>query len=426
MKCDVLVVGAGAAGCVAALKALEQGLDVVIIEKESSIADSIDTKLDLTESIGIEHIIEELDLPIHDRSNKSKWFSPNFQFDYHSQFYDLYVKRGAESDSFEQQMKHRIIDQGGNILSNVSLKEFKWEGEIVKSVVAKRDNEAVEIQPSFVIGADGVESKVLELSGLRKYDFILGEFHGSGVFGTDFNLPTDVTHVFFDCSFAPGGYVFAARSEIKQCILGVGVDPYVTNKSAKEHFENAIKDKRICSILQGANITKKLYGYGKYGILRKHAVGNILMVGDGGRFPDPLFCYGVRQAIYTGYNAADVCISSLESNLEYEPTNAYEFSVKKLQDDIKLGLFLRKVFWKIDNDDLDTIVKIISDVQDDGLDIDYLFKRNNKILVKHILKNGRGCTKLFIKSLRSLLTKKIRLLIEMYHLHKNFLHRWHH
>jgi flavin-dependent dehydrogenase len=198
---------------------------------------------------------------------------------------------------------------------------------------------------------------------------------------------------------APGGYIFATRSKHNECVLGVGIDPYLTDMTPKEHYDKAMADRRISNILQDANILNQLHGYGKYGLLKHHAIGNVMMVGDAGRFPDPFLCYGVRQAILSGYNAANVCKSSLLSNLDVEPCTAFESSMKKLQNDIKLGLFLRKVYRRIDNNDLDAIVKIVADAQDDGLDVDYLFKEKNSLLVRHILKNGGSCTKMFIKSL---------------------------
>ena len=399
MKCDILVVGAGIAGSVAALKALHHGLNVILIENEKSVAGTIDTKLDLTENTGIEHLIEELRLPIHDTSNKSKWFSSNQVFNYESQFYDLNVKRGRDDDSFEKQTFSRIQDMGGILLLDTTLKGFNSrENNIVKKVLAKNKNDAVEIEPSFIIGADGVNSKVLQLSGLKRYERILGEFHGCGVFGTDFNLPAGVTHVFFDRMIAPGGYIFATRSEHNQCVLGVGIDPSITDLTPRQHYEKAIADKRISNILQDAKILNQLQGYGRYGLLKHHAIGNVMMVGDAGRFLDPLLCYGVRQAILSGYNAAKVCVSSHESTLDVEPSIAYESSMKELQNQIKQGLFFRKVLRRLDNNDLDAIVRIVTDAQDDGLNVDYLFKENNAILMKHILKYGGSCTKIFLKS----------------------------
>jgi len=399
MKCDVLVVGAGVAGCVAALKALEQGLDVVIVEKDKRIAESIDTKLDLTESIGIEHIIDELDLPIHDSSNKSKWFSPNQLLNYNSSFFDLYVKRGDEEDSFENICVSKIQDKGGILLTDTYIKNVDTsDNDNVNKVQLKSKNKSIEIKPAFFIGADGIKSKVLELSGLKQYESILGEFNGYGVFGTDFNIPVGVTHVFLNRISAPGGYIFATRSNQNQCVLGVGFDPFLSNKTPEDHYNIALKDTRISNILKNAHIKNHLQGYGRYGILKHHARGNILLVGDAGRFLDPFLCYGVRQAILSGYNAASVCKDALDSSLKLEVSCTYELSMKELQDQVKLGLFLRKAYRKIDNNDLDAIVKIIADAQDDGLDVDNLFKENNAILIKNILKNGGSCTKMFLKS----------------------------
>jgi len=154
-----------------------------------------------------------------------------------------------------------------------------------------------------------------------------------------------------------------------------------------------------------------LQGYGRYGLLKHHAIGNIMMVGAAGRFSDPLFCYGVRQAILSGYNAANICVHSLESTLDVEPSIAFESTMKELQNQIKQGLFFRKVFRRIDNNDLDAIVRIVADAQDDGLNVDYLFKENTAILMKHILRHGGSCTKMFLKSIPYL----VEYLLKTYH-----------
>ena len=382
---------------------MKYGLDTVILEEEKRVGHDIDTKLDLTESIGIEQIIKELDLPIHANSNKSKWFSPNYFLDYKSDFFDLYIKRGSDEDSFERKNISKILDNGGQLLTKTHLNKFKWgKNNFVKTVTIKRDNDTIEIKPEFIIGADGKNSRVLELSGLSKYEHIFGEFHSIGIYGTDFNLPKEITHVFFDKKIAPGGYVFIAKTKKNECVLGIGFDPSVTNKSPEELLKIVKSHKFISNILKGAIIKNHFRGYGKYGFLQRHSYGNIMLVGDAGRFGDPFLCYGLRQAILSGYNATRCCKSLLDSTSDLEENINYESSMMNLQNEIKIGLFLRKVYKKLNNKDIDVIVKIISDAQKDGLNLDYLFKKNNKLLIRHILKNIDRCSYIALRALPNL------------------------
>jgi len=399
-KCDILIIGAGAAGTVAGLTALEQGLNTIIVEKEKNIGQGIETKIDLTESIGIEHIIKELKLPIHETSNRSKWFSPNYIFDFKSEIYDLYVKRGVEKDSFDNKNANEFLKNGGKILTNTQLDKFEFgENNLVKKVYLKNDKEKIVLEPTFIIGADGANSTILQQSGLSKYDHIFGEFHAIGAYGKNFNLSERFPHIFLNKKIAPGGYIFSAKTSKEDCVLGVGFDRALTNNSHEEVFKKAKSNTMISDILKNADIKNIFKGFGKYGILKRHSIGNILLVGDAGRFVDPLFCYGVRQAILSGYNASMCCKNCLDSNRNLEISKEFESSMKDLQDEIKIGLFLRKVYNRLDNRDIDVIVKIVSDAQKDGLNIDYIFKNNNKLIIKHILKNMRRCSSITIRTL---------------------------
>jgi len=404
LKCDVLIVGNGVAGSVTALKALKHGLKIIIIEKEKKIGTNIDTKLDLTESIGIENIIKELDLPIHDKSNVSKWFSPNHVLDFNSSIYDLYVKRGIDEDSFENKNISKILDGGGQLLTETNIKLFKWgKNNRVDKVIVKKDKKNIEIEPSFIIGADGVNSAVLKLSRLSSYENIIGKFIGIGVYGKNFNLPTGITHVFFDRNIAPGGYIFAAKSKENNCVLAVGIDSSMTNINPQQYYKKIKSHKLLSDILKDAEIKNPLSGFGRIGLLKRHSIGNIMLVGDAGRFPDPLFCYGVRQAILSGYNAAKTINLCLQSAIEKKPSEKFESSMVELQNEIKLGYFLRKAFRKMRNKDIDTIVKILSDAQKDGLDIDYLFKKNNNLLIKNIIRNFGRCSSITLRALPNII-----------------------
>jgi len=229
------------------------------------------------------------------------------------------------------------------------------------------------------------------------------------VFSSSITASPSIKFIFFDKEIAPGGYIFTAKTKDNKCVLGVGLDRIIANKSLEYYLEKAKSHKTISKILDSAKISNTFSGFAKYGILEKHSMGNILLTGDAGRFGDPFFCYGVRQSILSGYNAAEICKKTLDANLYLESGAKYESSMKELQNEIKLGLFLRSIYNKLDNKDIDVIVKIISDAQKDGLDLDYIFKKNNNLLIKNILKNMNGCFSITLKTLPRLVEYLLKI-----------------
>ncbi|MGC9307220.1 MAG: FAD-dependent oxidoreductase [Thermoplasmatota archaeon] len=411
--CDVLIVGAGAAGSVAALTALQAGLDVIVVEKEPTPGRHTQTKIDLTDGLDLGPILDELDLPVIDRSHRSRWFSPRHVLDYTSGIPSLYVKRGCDPDSFETRMAARLQDAGIRMLTGATPIRFKrGDNGRVQTVFVRRGTETRAIAPSCVIGADGADSTVRALSGLSPGDQVFGAFHAYGVYGTDFAIPPGEPYIFFHRDMAPGGYVFAGRSRNNECVLGVGFDPCMEKRTGKDCFAAATSHPHIGGILDGATIINHFSGLGVYGSLTRRATANVLLAGDAGRLLDPLICFGLRQAILSGYAAAVVCRESLAGASARDPSQVYEDQIADLVTINNLGLFLRKVYRTLGNRDMDTIVKILSDAQQDGLNLDHLFRNHNRILLRHILRHSGGCTRMAVKTMPYL----VEYLLKVQHL----------
>lgn len=411
--CDVLVVGAGAAGSVAALTAVQAGLDVIVVEKELTPGRHTQTKIDLTDGLDLGPILDELNLSVTDRSHHSRWYSRRHVLDYASDVPSLYVKRGSDLDSFETRMATRLRDNRVRMLTDATPIRFERDDDgQVQTVLVRQGTETIAIAPSCVIGADGANSTVRALSGLSRGDQVFGEFHAYGVYGTDFAIPPGEPHIFFHRDMAPGGYVFAGRSRNNECVLGVGFDPCMEKRPKEDCFADATSHPRISSILDDATIINHFSGLGVYGSLTRRATANVLLAGDAGRLLDPLICFGLRQAILSGYAAATVCSECLAGAADLKPSQAYEDKIADLVTINNLGLFLRKVYRTLDNRDLDTIVKIVADAQRDGLNLDHLFQEHNRILLRHILRHGRGCTRMAVKTMPYL----IEYLLKVQHL----------
>ena len=62
IECDVLVVGAGPAGSVAALYCSKQGLNTVLIERNNKIGAYTNTKIDSSPDFELTEVINEIGL----------------------------------------------------------------------------------------------------------------------------------------------------------------------------------------------------------------------------------------------------------------------------------------------------------------------------------------------------------------------------
>jgi flavin-dependent dehydrogenase len=117
--CDVLIVGAGVSGSVVALKAAREGLKTIVVEKKKQPGEA-NAKLDITRDAGIAEIVSELSLDIGDRSNVSRWFSPNDSFTLKSRIGDYFVKRGNAPDCFEVSTGLKAQDAGAEFVNEES------------------------------------------------------------------------------------------------------------------------------------------------------------------------------------------------------------------------------------------------------------------------------------------------------------------
>ncbi len=357
-KCDVLIIGCGIAGLVAGLELANKNLNLILIEKHKKIGVQNQTKIDITESIGIETIIKKLQLPIYDKSNKSKWFSPKNQFLFESKVSDLFIKRGPETDSFDSILGKRLL-KGGKIpiLFEAKLEKIKFKKKLVSEVIIRKKNKKIKIIPKFVIGADGSYGKTAKLAKLNEYSKKETEISGFGVAGKNLNIENAVTHIFFDNKFLPGGYFYVAQSK-----KGLGFAMAVFNKKRvgpkmKKYYHEFLSNNIIANkIMKNYQFNGYATGSCKTAMLKSRVRNNLCLVGDAARVMDPIFGYGARQAILSGFLAAKSIENSLKNNkkniIDYEKTLFLE-----LTNSEKEAHLVREVFDKLTNSDFDFLVE---------------------------------------------------------------------
>lgn len=402
IECDVLVVGAGPAGSVAALSALHHGAtNILIIEKESKISESKSPKIDFVESIGLADIMNELNFSVDYISYKSKWYSPsNMCFSFESRIADYWIKRGPSKDSFESKMVNSAVKHGAELLLNTEVIQY------TKNVVTvKKDNKTEEIRANVIIDAEGLHSNIarsLDIDNNSKNP--VKEIIAYGVAGYDFDMEEGVPNIFFNSKYAPGSYILICKNPNDgEGYMIQGIEK-VKGVNPSHYFQKLLGSNRILqNILKNAEITQNIHGtlYVISSLPSRLKINNILLVGDSARLMDPFLHYGLGSAIISGYLSGKIAADYLPAN-DISYLNKYEMLIKEtLYAELNRRIKYRKIFSKLNDSDIEKVFKLLISLKEKNVNFDLLFENPYEYLpqiLKALIKN-LSCTPLIPKTL---------------------------
>jgi electron transfer flavoprotein-quinone oxidoreductase len=383
---DAVVVGAGAAGSVAALKLARSGLVTLLVEQARGVGKGSPGKIDITQDTGIKGIMRELRLQHAWKSNKSLWFSRNECFRLESRIGDLFVRRGDIRDSFEADVAGKAEDAGCEIALSCASSLSPERAGGTHSLRVRANGKAETLKADYIVCADGSNSRIAAqcFPGPNGGKGIL--FVGFGVLTAGgLGLPDPrATHIFLDSELAPGGYFYMAENERGGGVAAIVVDAELTPNDALWHFKqfmkrNPIARKRMhslrrCRSFSGECVAGKMPSWHK---------GNVLFTGDAGLMLDPLLGYGLNHAILSGYYAAEA-IATKGPEGHCATGNEYNSRIsQEIRPELQDGRLAKKAFNYLDTHDLDRLVGLINDVSASA-DLDE-FLDNPAGHVKHVL-----------------------------------------
>jgi len=363
-KYDLLVVGAGAAGCTAALKAARSGLKTLLAERAPGPGVHVQPKLDITQDENIKKIIKETGVKTRGRSNKSMWLSRSHSLQLTSRIHDLFILRGKHPDSYESQLSQKALDAGCELSFNTSLGVVQISRDGFESaVLISEDGSRRMVKPEFVIAADGISSHVLSSCFPHLQEKRQTEFVGAGaMLENATTIHGGVTHVFFDSKLLPGGYFYLCRFKKNNAVAAAALPVHKLGAHSVEHYFKQFTQSHpiLRQLFKKATLINYFAGGSHAARLDKHYHKNILLTGDAGRLLDPLLGYGVNHAIHSGYWAA---AAIAEASAEEEAAGLYE---RKLASDLlpgmREGARARKALDSMTNNDFDSIIRFLNHV----------------------------------------------------------------
>lgn len=337
---DVLIIGAGPSGSVAAAYLREHNINVIVLEKTQF------PRIVVGESLiprSMDHFEEAGLLPYLNQQNFEVKAGARFIRDEQICIFDFSKKFGKGQDwtwqvpraDFDMTLANAIIDKGADLRFNEEVTDVQFEGKKSITTVKKQNGETYQINAKFLIDASGygrVLPRLLNIDSPSKLN------PHSAIFThiDDARRPEgqEGTQISFDIIETKVWLWVIPFSNGKTSVGIVGPTDYINDLSTKqdttEALQNAIKKSDFYVNRFGdlpfefnpiwlknysAAVTK-MYGDG------------YVLTGNSTEFLDPVFSSGVCFATESGLKAAKLAIKEI-NNEEVDWQTDYEDYMKE-------------------------------------------------------------------------------------------------
>ena len=304
---DIIVVGAGPSGSIAARFAAEKGVSVLLLEKDRDVGYPVRCG-EAVSKVGIEEFISTDEKWIASTITKFAFVSPN-ETEVTIQLNDIgYI---LERRLFDYELARTAADAGAEILTRTYVNGLLIEEGKVCGVKYEYQGEQKEVRAKIVIAADGVESRVGRWAGISTHiDFRDME---SAVQITAANIPVaqDTLYFYFGQEVAPSGYFWIFPKGNNKANIGIGVSGLIGKKKSALSYLDDFMQKHY----PDAPVLTRIAGGVPCGItLDKISATGIMLVGDAARQVNPLSGGGIASGMIGGSIAGRIAGEAVKMN----------------------------------------------------------------------------------------------------------------
>ena len=304
---DIVVVGAGPAGSIAARYAAEGGASVLMLEKDRDVGYPVRCGEAISKA-GVSEFIAPDEKWISAHINKFALISPDGT-EAVIEFGDAgYV---LERRIFDYELAKTAAKAGAEILTRAYVNGLLFEDGKVSGVKYEYRGEQKELKAKIVIGADGVESRIGRWAGLKTYvDFREMECCVQ-VTASNINVKEDTLYFYFGENVAPGGYFWIFPKVNGAANIGLGVSGMVGKKKSALSFLNNFMENNFPN---SPILTSIAGGVPSTITLEKISAPGIMLVGDAARQVNPLSGGGIASGMIGGSIAGKIAAEAITNN----------------------------------------------------------------------------------------------------------------
>ena len=302
---DILIVGAGPAGSMAARFAAERGVSVLMLEKDKDVGFPVRCG-EAASKKGIEEFITPDNKWIAAVINKFSMNAPDGTeviLEFSETGYIL------ERKIFDYELAGSAVNAGTEVLTHAYVNGLLFNYGKVSGVKYEHQGEQKEVKAKIVIGADGVESRIGRWAGLKTHIDFRDMECCFQVTASNINVDQNTCCFYFGESVAPGGYFWIFPKGKDTANIGLGVNGLAGKTKSALSFLNDFMKKNY----PASQILNSVAGGVPCSItLERISAPGIMLAGDAARQVNPLSGGGITSGMIAGSIAGRIAAESLK------------------------------------------------------------------------------------------------------------------
>lgn len=375
---DVIVVGAGPAGSIAAKTTAEAGLKTILLEKRQEIG----TPVRCAEATGTRQEIGKF-IPIDDSWINAdiaagRFISPSG--------HEMYKNAGHVGIMLERKIFDRALaEQAGDFGSEIQCRAAVV-GLTENGVKVSSFGKEYEITGRYIIASDGVESQVARFAGIKN-TMKLKDIHSCIQYLVrDIEIDEDCIDIYVGNKVSPGGYVWVFPKGKRMANVGLGI---CTNKSKNKNAKAYLDEFMEKYFPKGKIVGMVLGAVPGSSYVKQLVKDNILFVGDAARQVNPLTGGGIFFALEAGRISGEVIAEASRKGDNSILQNYQTIWDKEYGKLFSMYYKMRKLFLSMSDEEFDFLVQEVNQVAekyDGGTNFN---KQIPEILWKSFTKNPK-------------------------------------
>jgi len=368
---DLIVVGAGPAGSMAAWKAAQNNINVLLLEKDREVG----TPVRCAEGVAkkeLEKLLGHSALPgwVAAEIRNFRLFSPDATAVTVNIDEVGYV---LNRRLFDYDLANKAVTAGARLLTLAEVTGIIKEGNQIKGVKVILDGNTLEVFSKVVIAADGVESRVSRWAGIDSVTSLKNmetcvQYVLSGI-----NIDSDTCDFYFSHTFAPGGYAWVFPKGSNTANVGLGVSGNFARKKNPEKYLEIFLEKYFPN---GSVVSKTVGGVPVDETLKEIVGDGFMVVGDAAHQANPISGGGILSGMIAGNIAGEVAADAIKKgkfNKKYLMPYSREWQ-KRVGKSHQRYYRLKEALMKFEEDQFNRIAAEFNDMESEKQNLMNLFK----------------------------------------------------